>query len=121
MSEEVQGKVLAAIGKARLLITQKVEQFRGLCQQNIDGPKDEEPTILAADLEGFWDMVSIQVENVHHLFKEISVLKTNGWKEDLITRTINNVTKGHEKKKKPVTVMKKAMKSSSQDKTKVER
>ncbi|XP_064096470.1 cytadherence high molecular weight protein 2-like [Macrobrachium nipponense] len=114
MSEEVQGKVLAATGKARLLITQKVENtVRGLCQQNIDGPKGEEPTILAADLEGFWDMVSIQVENVHHLFKEISVLKTNGWKEDLITRTINNVTKGHEKKK-PMTVMKKPMKSSSQ-------
>ncbi|XP_064088899.1 disks large-associated protein 4-like [Macrobrachium nipponense] len=114
MSEEVQGKVLAATGKARLLIAQKVEQFRGLCQQNIDGPKGEEPTILAADLEGFWDMVSIQVENVHHLFKEISVLKTNGWKEDLITQTINNVTKGHEKKK-PMKVMKKAMKSSSQE------
>ncbi|XP_064089253.1 myosin-11-like [Macrobrachium nipponense] len=114
MSEEVQGKVLAATGKARLLIAQKVEQFRGLCQQNIDGPKGDEPTILAADLEGFWDMVSIQVENVHHLFKEISVLKTNGWKEDLITLTINNVTKGHEKKK-PMKVMKKAMKSSSQE------
>ncbi|XP_064108102.1 disks large-associated protein 5-like [Macrobrachium nipponense] len=114
MSEEVQGKVLAATGKARLLIAQKVEQFRGLCQQNIDGPKGEEPTIMAADLEGFWDMVSIQVDNVHHLFKEVSVLKTNGWKEDLITQTSNNVTKGP-MKKKPVKVMKKAMKSSTEE------
>ncbi|XP_064104245.1 uncharacterized protein LOC135214063 [Macrobrachium nipponense] len=114
MSEEVQGKVLAATGKARLLIAQKIEQFRGLCQQNIDGPKGGEPTIMAADLEGFWDMVSIQVENVHHLFKEVSVLKTNGWKEDLITEPTNNVTKGPQKKK-PVKVMKKALKSSSEE------
>ncbi|XP_064108094.1 uncharacterized protein LOC135216640 [Macrobrachium nipponense] len=114
MSEEVQGKVLAAIGKARLLISQKIEQFRGLCQKNIDGPKGEEPTIIAEDLAGFWDMVSIQVDNVHHLFKEISVLKTNGWKEDIFTQATHNVTKGLVKRE-PVKVTKKAIKSCSEE------
>ncbi|XP_064100854.1 disks large-associated protein 4-like [Macrobrachium nipponense] len=114
MSEEVQGKVLAATGKARLLISQKIEQFRGLCQQNIDGPKGDEPTITAEDLAGFWDMVFIQVDNVHHLFKEVSVLKANGWKEDPNTYNTNNVTKGPVKRE-PVKVMKKAMKNCSEE------
>lgn len=35
MSEEVRGIVLAAIGKARLLISQKIQQFQGLCHKNI--------------------------------------------------------------------------------------
>ncbi|XP_064082954.1 guanylate kinase-associated protein mars-like [Macrobrachium nipponense] len=114
MNEEIQGKILAALGKARLLITQKVEQFRGLCQQNIDGPKGEEPTIMAADLAGFWDMVSIQVDNVHHLFKEVSDLKTNGWKQDQNAETTDNVTIGPVKRK-PAKVVKKAMKTCPEE------
>ena len=35
MTEEVRGKILAATGKTRLLIAQKVEQFKGLCHKNI--------------------------------------------------------------------------------------
>ena len=35
MSEEVRGKVLAAIGKARLLVSQKIQQFQGLCHKNM--------------------------------------------------------------------------------------
>lgn len=35
MTEEVKGKLLAASGKAKLLVSQKVEQFKGLCQKNI--------------------------------------------------------------------------------------
>lgn len=35
MTEEIRGKVLAAIGKARLLVSQKIQQFRGLCHKNI--------------------------------------------------------------------------------------
>ena len=35
MNEEVKGKVLAAVGKAKLLISQKIQQFQGLCHKNI--------------------------------------------------------------------------------------
>ncbi|XP_064078531.1 disks large-associated protein 4-like [Macrobrachium nipponense] len=114
MSEEVQGKVLAATGKARLLISQKIEQFKGLCQQNIDGPKGEEPAILDEDLAGFWDIVSIQVDNVHHLFKKVSVLKANGWRENPNKQNTNNVTKCPAKRE-PAKAMKKAMKNCSEE------
>ena len=33
--EEVRDSILAAIGKAKLLISQKLQQFRGLCDKNI--------------------------------------------------------------------------------------
>lgn len=32
------------------------------------------------DLAGFWDMVYIQVEHIHSLFAELTVLRENGWK-----------------------------------------
>lgn len=33
--EEMEGRLRAAAGKARLLATQKLAQFEGLCQKNI--------------------------------------------------------------------------------------
>ena len=35
LSPEIEGKVRAAKGKANLLIAQKFQQFRGLCEKNI--------------------------------------------------------------------------------------
>lgn len=35
LSEEVKGKLRSAYGKARLLVSQKMEQFKGLCVNNI--------------------------------------------------------------------------------------
>ena len=38
--EDIRDSILAAIGKAKLLISQKFVQFRGLCDKNIvSGPK----------------------------------------------------------------------------------
>ena len=34
-SEELTGKVRAAVGKAKLLLAQKFEQFAGLCRKNL--------------------------------------------------------------------------------------
>ena len=34
-SEDVHEELLAAIGKAKLLMSQKLAQFRGLCEKNI--------------------------------------------------------------------------------------
>lgn len=35
LPEEAAGKLRSAAGKARLLATQKMQQFEGLCQKNI--------------------------------------------------------------------------------------
>ncbi|MEQ2302247.1 hypothetical protein AMECASPLE_004781 [Ameca splendens] len=36
LSEDVLGKVRSAVGSAQLLMSQKFQQFRGLCEQNLD-------------------------------------------------------------------------------------
>lgn len=77
--EEVCGRIRATIGKAKLLTTKKFKQFRGLCEMNlgISTANGRRPT--DTDLEGFWDMVMIQVEDVHAMFKKIDELRKNGW------------------------------------------
>lgn len=102
MSEEVRGKVLAAIGKARLLVSQKIQQFQGLCHKNIAGTIGEEFPTTCEDLAGFWDMVSIQVEDIKNSLKEILLLRANGWKEvsqDTTDGVDKNVTTGHARRK----------------------
>lgn len=85
--EEMEGRLRAAAGKARLLATQKLAQFEGLCQKNICQDKSEDFPTTCEDLAGFWDMVSIQVSNVHEEFEKIDVLRASGWKEQPSTDT----------------------------------
>ncbi|KAF2367861.1 SAPAP family [Trinorchestia longiramus] len=82
MTEDVRGKLLATTGKTKLLISQKIKQFKGLCQKNIAGQQegDEFPT-TCEDLAGFWDMVSLQVEDVRDMLRAAAGLKANAWKE----------------------------------------
>ncbi|MPC14721.1 Disks large-associated protein 4 [Portunus trituberculatus] len=89
MSEEVKGKVLAAVGKAKLLVSQKIQQFQGLCHKNINTSADEEFPTTCEDLAGFWDMVSIQVEDIRQSLKEIETLRSNNWQERVDTDTID--------------------------------
>lgn len=103
MTEEIRGKVLAAIGKARLLVSQKIQQFRGLCHKNIAGSEGEEFPTTSEDLAGFWDMVSIQVDDIKNSLQEIAKLKANGWKElswaDTVDGSGKNVMTGQAQKK----------------------
>ncbi|XP_014364034.2 uncharacterized protein LOC106715284 isoform X1 [Papilio machaon] len=81
ISEEVFGLLRAAAGKARLLATQKMQQFEGLCYNNINERQDEPFPTTLQDLQGFWDMVCLQVRNVDALYQHIANVKANGWKE----------------------------------------
>ncbi|KAG7312705.1 hypothetical protein JYU34_001074 [Plutella xylostella] len=81
VSEEVLGFLRSAAGKARLLATQKMQQFEGLCYNNINGGANEQFPTTAEDLQGFWDMVCLQVVNVDALYKQMDELKKNGWRE----------------------------------------
>lgn len=96
--EEMEGRLRAAAGKARLLATQKLAQFEGLCQKNICQDKTEDFPTTCEDLAGFWDMVSIQVSNVHDEFDKIDALRASGWKEqppaDTNTTPTTPVTNG---------------------------
>lgn len=76
---EYKDLIIVAIGQTRLLITSKFHQFINLikqCEEN-DGEKQVKPE----DLEGFWSMVYLQVENCNQRFDRLKSLKTNGWND----------------------------------------
>ncbi|XP_030020351.2 uncharacterized protein LOC115440270 [Manduca sexta] len=81
VSEEVLGLLRSASGKARLLATQKMQQFEGLCYNNINERQDEPFPTTLQDLQGFWDMVLLQVRNVDALYQHIDMLRDNKWQE----------------------------------------
>ncbi|EDX02066.2 uncharacterized protein Dyak_GE15882 [Drosophila yakuba] len=78
--KDIDGLLRSASGKARLLATQKMKQFEGLCNVHLNPMPDEKFPVTLDDLQGFWDMVSMQVEQVDDMFANIKKLKSNGWK-----------------------------------------
>ncbi|XP_041835684.1 disks large-associated protein 4 isoform X2 [Melanotaenia boesemani] len=77
LSEEVLGKVRSAVGSAQLLMSQKFQQFRGLCEQNLNTNANPRPT--AQDLAGFWDLLQLSIEDISLKFDELYHLKSNDW------------------------------------------
>ncbi|XP_014774910.1 uncharacterized protein LOC106872425 [Octopus bimaculoides] len=97
LSEEVEGDVRTVIGQAKLLISQRFHQFIGLvdnCEFNTG-----EKTTTCEDLQGFWDMVDFQVEDVKKKFADLQKLKDNNWQTEDIpsTKPVKKI-----KKAKPV-------------------
>ncbi|XP_017959764.1 transcription factor kayak isoform X2 [Drosophila navojoa] len=79
ITEDTFGLLRSAAGKARLLASQKMKQFEGLCHNNLNrSPEDAFPTTVD-DLQGFWDMVYLQVTHVDSIFADIEKLKSNDW------------------------------------------
>jgi Guanylate-kinase-associated protein (GKAP) protein len=71
----------------KLMVSDKVHNynkinlfFLGLCENNICRSPDELFETKPEDLQGFWDMVMIQVDHVDSLFQEIELIKANDWK-----------------------------------------
>ena len=44
-------------------------------------PEPEDRVPLYEDLQGFWDMIKLQVDSVDDNFAEIDHMSQNGWKE----------------------------------------
>ncbi|KAJ6661118.1 hypothetical protein lerEdw1_016919 [Lerista edwardsae] len=105
LSEEVLGKVLSAVGSAQLLMSQKFQQFRGLCDQNLNPNSNPRPT--AQDLAGFWDLLQLSIEDISMKFDELYHLKANGWQ-------LIETPEKKEEKKVPPPVPKKPAKPKSQ-------
>jgi len=80
LPEDAMGRIRSAIGKANLLLTQKFGQFRELCNSHMQ-PDPEERETKWEDLQGFWDMVKIQVDLIDDEFANIELQRENGWQE----------------------------------------
>ncbi|XP_042255294.1 disks large-associated protein 1 isoform X1 [Thunnus maccoyii] len=78
LPEEILGKIRSAVGSAQLLMSQKFQQFRELCEENLN--PNAHPRPISQDLAGFWDMLQLSIENISLKFDELHQLKANNWK-----------------------------------------
>uniref|UniRef100_A0A671K2M7 Disks large-associated protein 1-like n=1 Tax=Sinocyclocheilus anshuiensis TaxID=1608454 RepID=A0A671K2M7_9TELE len=78
LPDEILGKIRSAVGSAQLLMSQKFQQFRELCEENLD--PNAHPRPVAQDLAGFWDMLQLSIENISLKFDELHQLKANNWR-----------------------------------------
>lgn len=69
-----------AVGQTQLLINKKFQQFRGLIDR-CENQEIHDGVVKVEDLQGFWDMVYMQVENLDIRFKELTELKGKNWIE----------------------------------------
>ena len=79
ISEDIKDEFLLAVGQAELIIKGKFKQFSGLidqCEAN-DGLQKT----TCQDLQGFWEMMYAQVDNINMKFDRLSKLQANNWKE----------------------------------------
>ncbi|XP_056130667.1 disks large-associated protein 4 [Lampris incognitus] len=102
LSEEVLGTIRSAVGSAQLLMSKKFQQFRGLCNENLNVNANPRPT--AQDLAGFWDLLQLSIGDISMKFDELYQLKSNNW------QLPEKTEKKEEKKQLPSSVPKKSPK-----------
>lgn len=109
--EDTVGSIRSAIGKANLLLQKKFKQFEELCDANINKPDEDQFATLNDDLAGFWDMLSIQINEVQNALsnmfeseKNSSVENTTNVKEknqqSTITKPKLSAQKDQERREK---------------------
>ncbi|XP_060705284.1 disks large-associated protein 5 isoform X1 [Hemiscyllium ocellatum] len=77
--DHVKDLVRTTVGQARLLMAERFKQFNGLVD-NCEF-KTSEKEVTCTDLEGFWDMIYFQVEDVNKKFEYLKKLQENKWEE----------------------------------------
>ncbi|KAL6095272.1 dlgap5 [Pungitius sinensis] len=78
--EEMRDRMRTAVGQARLLMKERFKQFSGLVEDCELGRGEKVTT--CTDLQGFWDMVYYQVEDVQKKFNALKEAESRGWVEE---------------------------------------
>nr|XP_045011200.1 disks large-associated protein 5 [Jaculus jaculus]XP_045011201.1 disks large-associated protein 5 [Jaculus jaculus] len=78
--DDAKDLIRTAVGQTRLLIKERFKQFEGLVD-NCEYKRGEKET-TCTDLDGFWDMVNFQVEDVHQKFNNLTKLEESGWQNN---------------------------------------
>ena len=79
-TEDGQYEINQAIGQTNLLINKKFERFRGLVNDCETGKG--KMLVTCKDLQGFWDMMYMEIENCNLRFEKLEKLRAQGWKEE---------------------------------------
>ncbi|XP_033319216.1 disks large-associated protein 5-like [Bombus bifarius] len=79
-TDDGQYEINQAIGQTKLLISKKFERFRRLVNDCETGKG--EMLVTCKDLQGFWDMMYIEVRNCDVRFEKLENLRAHAWKEE---------------------------------------
>ncbi|KAJ7984686.1 hypothetical protein DPEC_G00357330 [Dallia pectoralis] len=80
--EEMRDRMRTAVGQARLLMKERFGQFTGLMDDCELGRGEK--IVTCTDLQGFWDMVYYQVEDVNKKFGALEEAESKGWPEERV-------------------------------------
>ncbi|KAJ8788386.1 hypothetical protein J1605_000442 [Eschrichtius robustus] len=72
--------IRTAVGQTRLLMRERFKQFEGLVD-NCEYKRGEKET-TCTDLDGFWDMLSFQIEDINQKFNNLTKLEESGWQNN---------------------------------------
>ncbi|NXH47111.1 DLGP5 protein, partial [Dicaeum eximium] len=75
--EDAKDLIRTTVGQTRLLIGERFTQFEGLVD-NCEFKRGEKET-TCTDLDGFWDMIYFQIEDVNKKFDNLKKLQDNEW------------------------------------------
>ncbi|XP_073998773.1 uncharacterized protein isoform X2 [Rhodnius prolixus] len=83
--KDIQDEILTVTGQTTLLISSKFEQFRSLineCSNQLmaNSPSNQKK-ITSDDLDGFWEMMFLQVVQLHNKYMKLEKLMLNNWEE----------------------------------------
>ncbi|XP_076285241.1 uncharacterized protein LOC143211438 [Lasioglossum baleicum] len=79
-TEDGQYQINQAVGQTNLLMSKKFERFRRLVADCETGKG--EMLVTCKDLQGFWDMMYMEIKNCDSRFDKLEQLKSQGWKEE---------------------------------------
>lgn len=80
--EDSKDLIRTTVGQTRLLITERFKQFAGLVD-NCEFKLGEKET-TCTDLDGFWDMIYFQIEDVTKKFGNLEKLEANSWQQTTV-------------------------------------
>ncbi|XP_011302845.1 disks large-associated protein 5 [Fopius arisanus] len=69
-----------AIGQTKLLIRKKFERFKCLVNSCETGMGEQ--LVRCADLQGFWEMMQMEIRDCDSRFTKLAEIRGNGWKEE---------------------------------------
>nr|XP_031836346.1 disks large-associated protein 5-like isoform X1 [Nomia melanderi]XP_031836347.1 disks large-associated protein 5-like isoform X2 [Nomia melanderi] len=98
ITEDAQYQINQAIGQANLLMNKKFQRFRSLVFDCATGKG--EMLVTCNDLQGFWDMMYMEVENCTLRFEKLEQLRLRNWEEEQVSVVGKPLTKKKVTKKK---------------------
>ncbi|XP_076285265.1 uncharacterized protein LOC143211448 [Lasioglossum baleicum] len=82
VTEDAHYQINQAIGQTNLLMNKKFVKFRNLVSDCTTG--QGEMLVTCNDLQGFWDMMYIEVDDCNLRFQKLEQLRSRGWEEEQV-------------------------------------